>query len=107
MQNGNNSRPCLIALLPGLNEIKSECVLQELGTEWGLNKKQLLLVMGAQSWDDKYIPSLQSCSRDCYLFPGQSSLLHLEARAKDPSVSGKAHGITEDRVQEAGAEWST
>ena len=49
-------------------------------------------------------PAHISYSRDHYLFPGQRSLLHLEARAKDPSVSGKAHGVTEDRVQEAGAE---
>lgn len=48
--------------------------------------------------------ALISCPRDYYLPPGQRSLLHLEARAKDLSVSGKAHGITEDRVQEAGAE---
>lgn len=45
-----------------------------------------------------------SCSRDHYLLPEQRSLLHLEARAKDPSVSGEAHGVTEDRIQEAGAE---
>lgn len=48
-----------------------------------------------------------SCSRYYYLSPGQRSLLHLDARAKDLSVSRKAHGITEDRVQEAGAGRST
>lgn len=44
------------------------------------------------------------CSRDHYLFSRQRSLLHPEAWAKDPSGSEKAHGVTEDRIQEAGAE---
>lgn len=40
-----------------------------------------------------------SCSRDYYPIFGQRSLLYLKARAKDLSVSGKAHGITEDRYR--------
>lgn len=60
--------------------------------------------MEAQSWDDKYMPSLHILFQRSLPFPWAEITVTPRSKAKEPSVSGKAHGVTEDRVQEAGAE---